>query len=102
MRRSGPARARRSTCATSARSETRTDIITGYAQVNGRRTVYIPVTKRADASTLDVINACKSEPAGDSRRRAGRRKIGYEFDQSRYVVERHSRPGRRRAARAQS
>src|SRR5262245_46154434 len=28
------------------------DIQTGYALVNGRRTVYIPVTKRADASTL--------------------------------------------------
>ena len=32
-----------------------TDIIVGYAHVNGRRTVYIPVTKRADASTLAVI-----------------------------------------------
>jgi len=30
--------------------EVATDIISGYAQVNGRRTVYIPVTKRADAS----------------------------------------------------
>ena len=29
------------------------DIQTGYALVNGRRTVYIPVTKRADASTLE-------------------------------------------------
>src|SRR5882762_198034 len=32
------------------------DIITSYALVNGRRTVYIPVTKRADASTLSVVN----------------------------------------------
>ena len=32
------------------------DIQTGYALVNGRRTVYIPVTKRADASTLDFVN----------------------------------------------
>lgn len=32
-----------------------TDIVTGYAHVNGKRTVYIPVTKRADASTLDVL-----------------------------------------------
>src|SRR5271154_4151696 len=30
--------------------ENGTDIITAYAHVNGRRTVYIPVTKRADAS----------------------------------------------------
>src|ERR687883_651 len=32
-----------------------TDIVVGYAHVNGKRTVYIPVTKRADASTVDVI-----------------------------------------------
>src|SRR5579862_1811468 len=32
-----------------------TDIITAYAHVNGKRTVYIPVTKRSDASTLAVI-----------------------------------------------
>src|SRR5215510_5831660 len=37
-----------------------TDIITAYAHVNGKRTVYIPVTKRADASTLAVINAVKA------------------------------------------
>ena len=33
-----------------------TDIPTGYALVNGRRSVYILVTKRADASTLSVVN----------------------------------------------
>src|SRR4051812_14791899 len=32
--------------------EDTSDIVTSYALVNGRRTVYIPVTKRADASTL--------------------------------------------------
>src|SRR5919202_1773151 len=30
------------------------DILAGYAMVNGRRSVYLPVIKRADASTLDV------------------------------------------------
>src|SRR5262249_11786943 len=30
--------------------ENGTDIVVGYAHVNGKRTVYIPVTKRADAS----------------------------------------------------
>src|SRR6516225_5552587 len=40
--------------------ENGTDLITAYAHVNGRRTVYIPVTKRADASTLSVINAVKA------------------------------------------
>ena len=47
---------RRSTFATSATIENGTDIVTAYAHVNGKRTVYIPVTKRADASTLAVIN----------------------------------------------
>src|SRR5882724_1306186 len=32
------------------------DIVTSYADINGRRTVYIPVTKRADASTLTVVD----------------------------------------------
>src|SRR6059058_4227474 len=35
------------------------DIVTSYALVNGRRTVYIPVTKRSDASTLSVVNLVK-------------------------------------------
>src|SRR5262249_50859248 len=33
-----------------------TDIATGYGLVNGRRSVYILVTKRADASTLAVVD----------------------------------------------
>src|SRR6516162_8134035 len=36
-----------------------TDIISAYAHVDGKRTVYIPVTKRADASTLAVISRVK-------------------------------------------
>src|SRR5437868_4089571 len=43
--------------------EDTSDIVTGYAEVNGRRTVYIPVTKRADASTLTVVNEVKSSLA---------------------------------------
>ena len=31
-----------------------TDIPTAYALVDGRRAVYIPVTKRPDASTLTL------------------------------------------------
>ena len=37
----------------------RGDTVTSYALVNGRRTVYIPVTKRADASTLSVVELVK-------------------------------------------
>jgi multidrug efflux pump subunit AcrB len=42
-------------------AEDSSDIETGYALVNGRRTVYVPVTKRADASTLSVVRrACQN------------------------------------------
>src|ERR687884_1616924 len=37
-----------------------TDIVVGYAHVNGKRTVYIPVTKRPDASTLAVIQRVRA------------------------------------------
>src|SRR5215218_2817893 len=63
-----------------------TDIVVGYAHVNGKRTVYIPVTKRADASTLDVIrNVRRTLPAMRSVV-PDDVKIDLVFDQSRYVV----------------
>lgn len=62
------------------------DIVVGYAQVNGKRTVYIPVTKRADASTLDVIrNVRQALPAMQNVAPEDVR-IELIFDQSRYVV----------------
>src|SRR3954452_549687 len=36
-----------------------TDIPVGYALVNGRKSVYLPVVKQASASTLTVVNAIK-------------------------------------------
>jgi len=62
------------------------DIVVGYAHVDDKRTVYIPVTKRADASTLDVIrNVRQALPA---MRNAAPEdiKIDLVFDQSRYVL----------------
>src|SRR5689334_840842 len=35
------------------------DIATGYALVNGKRSVYLPITKSADASTWDVVQNLK-------------------------------------------
>src|SRR6266478_68139 len=61
------------------------DIVTGYAEVNGRRTVYIPVTKRADASTLAVVNEVKANLAQFQAAVPPEIKIDYEFDQSSYV-----------------
>src|SRR5437016_2869294 len=63
-----------------------TDIVTGYAQVDAKRTVYIPVTKRADASTLDVIrNVRRTLPAMQAVAPEDV-KIDMVFDQSRYVT----------------
>ena len=62
------------------------DIVVGYAHVDDKRTVYIPVTKRADASTLDVIRNVRQ--ALPSMRNVAPEdvKIDLVFDQSRYVV----------------
>jgi multidrug efflux pump subunit AcrB len=62
------------------------DIEVGYALVNGRRTVYIPVTKRADASTLSVVNLVKENIPKFQAVLPPGVKVSYEFDQSPFVV----------------
>jgi multidrug efflux pump subunit AcrB len=62
------------------------DIVTCFALVNGRRTVYIPVTKRADASTLSVVNLVKANIPKFQSVLPEDVKVGYEFDQSPYVT----------------
>src|SRR5437899_2992491 len=62
------------------------DIATGYALVNGKRTVYIPVTKRADASTLEVVRLVKTNLPKFQAVLPDDVKVSYEFDQSPYVV----------------
>ncbi len=61
------------------------DIPTGYALVNGRRAVYIPVTKRPDASTLAVVNEVKQNLARFRTLVPSDIDISYEFDQAGYV-----------------
>ncbi|HLK51200.1 MAG TPA: efflux RND transporter permease subunit [Bryobacteraceae bacterium] len=63
-----------------------TDLTTAYAHVNGRRTVYIPVTKRADASTLEVINSVKAALPGFKKIIPPDMDVRLEFDQSPYVA----------------
>ena len=58
------------------------DIPTGYALVNGRRAVYILVTKRADASTLSVVNNVKTALPGMQAVLPDDIKVSFEFDQS--------------------
>src|SRR6201987_5697359 len=66
--------------------ENGTDIITAYAHVNGKRTVYIPVTKRADASTLSVINRVKEAMPKFKNAIPDDVDVRLEFDQSGYVA----------------
>jgi multidrug efflux pump subunit AcrB len=63
-----------------------TDIPTGYALVNGRRSVYIPVTKRAGASTVTVVNEVKNSLPYFRSLVPNDIKVSYELDQSPYVT----------------
>lgn len=58
------------------------DITLGYALVNGQRTVYLPVTKRADASTLTVVHEVKSSLERFANVLPPDVHVSYEFDQS--------------------
>src|SRR2546422_2041562 len=56
------------------------------AHVNGKRTVYIPVTKRSDASTLAVIQRVRDALPRMKAAAPDDVEIRLEFDQSRFVV----------------
>jgi multidrug efflux pump subunit AcrB len=62
------------------------DIAAGYALVNGHRTVYIPVTKRSDASTLDVVRAVKASLPRFQSLIPDDIHVEFSFDQSVYVT----------------
>ncbi|MCW3107390.1 MAG: acriflavin resistance protein [Segetibacter sp.] len=61
------------------------DVTTGYALIDGKRSVYIPVTKRADASTWDVVQSVKQALPAMQTAIPDDIKVSYEFDQSGYV-----------------
>jgi multidrug efflux pump subunit AcrB len=61
------------------------DLLAGYALLNGKRTIYIPVTKRPDASTLTVVQEVRQSLARFQSLVPEDIKITYEFDQSAYV-----------------
>jgi multidrug efflux pump subunit AcrB len=63
------------------------DVTVGYALVNGQRSVYIPVTKTADASTMDVVNALKNKLPEMQAILPDNVTASYEFDQSVYVMQ---------------
>ncbi len=63
-----------------------TDIATSFALVNGRRAVYMLVTKRADASTLSVVGAVKESLPAMQAALPEDISLRWEFDQSPYVT----------------
>src|SRR5688572_30562447 len=62
------------------------DILSGYALVNGQRSVYLPVIKRADASTLDVVNEVRGALPQMRSLVPEDITVDFEFDQSIYVT----------------
>ncbi|MES2022842.1 MAG: efflux RND transporter permease subunit [Pseudomonadota bacterium] len=63
------------------------DLPAGYALINGKRTVYIPVTKRASASTISVVNEVKSNLAKFQSLLPDDVTVSYQLDQSKYVTD---------------
>jgi multidrug efflux pump subunit AcrB len=61
------------------------DILQGYALRNGKRTIYIPVTKRPDASTIEVVNEVRQSLGRFQSLLPNDIQVAYEFDQSDYV-----------------
>ncbi|GIW94569.1 MAG: RND transporter [Pirellulaceae bacterium] len=62
------------------------DLPAGYALVNGRRAVYILATKRADASTLSVVNEIKAALPDMQAALPDDVRVSFEFDQTPYVT----------------
>lgn len=62
-----------------------TDVLAGYALVNGRRSVFLPITKRPDASTLSVVEQVKANLPRMQAALSEDVAVSFEFDQSPYV-----------------
>ncbi len=62
------------------------DVTSGYVLVNGRRSVYLPITKSASASTWDVVQNLKAAIPRFQALLPDDVKLTYEFDQSTYVI----------------
>jgi multidrug efflux pump subunit AcrB len=69
-----------------ARVADASDITVNYALVNGRRSVYIPVVKTAEASTWDVVTKLKGKLPEMQNLLPDDVQVTYEFDQSVFVI----------------
>jgi len=62
------------------------DLVTSIAIVNGKRTVYMPVTKRSDASTLSVVELVKANLGKFKAACPEDINVTFEFDQSPWII----------------
>ena len=62
------------------------DITTGYVLVNGKRSVYLPITKSAAASTWEVVQNLKKAIPRFQALLPEDVNLTFEFDQSEYVI----------------
>ncbi len=62
------------------------DVTVDYALINGKRSVYIPVVKTADASTWAVVQSLKGKLPEMQSLLPDDVNISYEFDQSVFVI----------------
>lgn len=69
-----------------ARVADASDITVDYALINGKRSVYIPIVKTADASTWSVVQGLKSKLPEMQSLLPDDIKVSYEFDQSVFVI----------------
>ncbi|HZX59270.1 MAG TPA: efflux RND transporter permease subunit, partial [Mucilaginibacter sp.] len=69
-----------------ARVADATDVTVDYALVNGKRSVYMPIVKTADASTWSVVQQLKTKLPEMQSLLPDDVHISYEFDQSVFVI----------------
>ncbi|MES2265617.1 MAG: efflux RND transporter permease subunit [Bacteroidota bacterium] len=69
-----------------ARVADASDITVDYALINGKRSVYIPIVKTADASTWSVVQGLKAKLPEMQSLLPDDIKVSYEFDQSVFVI----------------
>jgi len=62
------------------------DLPAGYALIDGKRTVYIPVTKKASASTISVVSEVKKNLPRFQELLPDDVTVSYQLDQSKYVT----------------
>ena len=62
------------------------DLMTSIAIVDGKRTVYMPVTKRSDASTLSVVELVKANIPKFKAACPEDINVTFEFDQSPWII----------------